>query len=528
MSAICLSWCHPWIRRRQCPPSNILWKVNCCLLLTVLLASQCCDGFPTYLLTGSGCYTELDPVEVIMNAAVIPFRDQLEGTAPRMNLVVNGHVPKLRKAMTQQQLREHQRAVSSNDEDDGGVLQLSIFPATLALQVMPLTTGLTSEQLAAIADYQFALDIVQPERRDDHGSIPDAAFPRGGCDRKRRVIGRKHDAVELTVRDAAKVPVRVVGGWAAGHGAVKLTPVLTIRHNPWTAFLRDDCRRDVPEISRFQGYRFVEAVLHLNVVEYAHNRQKPVAASSSSSYVVKLLGNSNIEVLVLECQHCKFISGGVGTVLCDGHRVILDAVLLGGSNIDLDDDATSWPVAVVATDPTTKQLDAIVTGMYSIATEPELRRVKPVALQHSQLRAAAAFKSASAASDGILNHERITLERHSEGDPQKAIDAQARYPDLFKEQANRRRRQDEEGQGSSRSTKVHGSHSSSSNSIGTRDTIAGSSLAWVFFVIVVVLAVPIATFQACLILRRGGSPPRNHGVSRGCVSRRFGAHMRTE
>jgi hypothetical protein len=53
----------------------------------------------------------------------------------------------------------------------------------------------------------------------------DGFFEKGGCDNKKRISGQGRDIIELTV---TKPGAKVWAGYANGHEAVKLTPVLTI------------------------------------------------------------------------------------------------------------------------------------------------------------------------------------------------------------------------------------------------------------------------------------------------------------
>lgn len=449
---------HNNFGRRLCYSSSVsILPFSSSFLLSLSMIITCCcttctNAFPTYLTSGSGCYKELDVDEVIMNSNVVSYEDQLsDSTKPKMNIVVNGHVPKQIQIQQQQQQGDSATSTTSG----GGILQLSYFPINLNLQVLPDMTisgnTLSQQMKEAIADYQYIIDIIQPP--DDNSAEdgpPDASFDDGGmCERKHRISGRgQKDSVSIICSNTL-VPVKLVAGWAAGHEAVKLTPMLTIQQHPWTRLLSTDCQRDSLDVTVAGRYRFVEAALKLHVSEYSGHQQ-------TNSYIVKLLGNSNIETLVLDCnQQCIFTSGGVGKVVCDGRRVILDAVLLGGSDINIDDEASSWPVAVIHNDHEGGGGDAFVSGLYSIATEPEIRRTKTITLPHSKLRAgggaAAAAKMAgdlamhedTAAQDEHQDEQQKQQHRHL-NDPQKDVDERARYNKLFDEQVNKRKRQEEE------------------------------------------------------------------------------------
>lgn len=122
----------------------------------------------------------------------------------------------------------------------------SHFPVTLTWYVRPPI------QLPAkpLADYQFAVDVDPPappkqkkKKKDDaentiaadaHAENTIAAewdyyFIHGGCASRKRAVGRgRNEAVQLQINNLTQ-PIHLWAGWATGHEAVTLTPVITLR-----------------------------------------------------------------------------------------------------------------------------------------------------------------------------------------------------------------------------------------------------------------------------------------------------------
>ena len=125
--------------------------------------------------------TELDTDEVIMNSAIVAAENSDDS---EMRIQVVG-------GTTNAQLEK-------------------VPPGKVALQV--LTTN-----AATNADYQYVLDVMDGR----------AHFETGSCENKRRVAGRGKEIVELVLPEGETVVL--TAGWAAGHEAVRLTPVLNVQ-----------------------------------------------------------------------------------------------------------------------------------------------------------------------------------------------------------------------------------------------------------------------------------------------------------
>jgi len=480
----------PRTPRRRATPSKSVAAAACYFFLLLSRFPRRCSGFATYLLTGSGCYTELDPDEVIMNFNVLSLSEQRDKQElPTMNLAVNGYVPR------------------PGAGGENGVVRLSHFPATLGLQVLPAAASSDTAERDAIADYQFVVDVVHPDDEEGGGGNAvahpkmTASFERGSCDNRKRITGSKRDVVKLKVDlegndDAAiggtteeDTAISLVAGWAAGHEAVKLTPGLAIRRNPWTSALQRDCSRDALEVSTRARFTFVEAAVELRIVPYS------AGIGTGDAFLVKLNGHSNIEALVLECQLCSFKSGGVGRVSCDGRRVVLDALFLGPNSIDDEEDESAlWPV-VEALDtgntgsaakrdehrghlkqrPITPENGNIATepavlGLYSLAKESALRRTKPAMLP---LRRTATDRNSRLAADPVV---KVPV------DPQKRVDEQALLSERLAEQIQRQ----------------------NVEKSGTAGSLPAFQVGADYFIgLAILLVAPVLVIQLCLQMSRG-------------------------
>jgi len=158
------------------------------LLLLFIIPSS--SAFSSYLLSKANCWTDLSTEEVVMN---YPITAAADSDDPRMQVIVVGHTT-----------LENPVPVYTMPEN-------SVFPLKVALQVL-------TDHPQTDPDYQWAMEV--------NGT--DAHFAEGACDNKRRVAGRAKEMVELTL-DSVDSVARVWAGWACGHEAVRLTPVLTIQ-----------------------------------------------------------------------------------------------------------------------------------------------------------------------------------------------------------------------------------------------------------------------------------------------------------
>ena len=160
------------------------WRCFLFLLLATVLVPHPTAAFASYMLARSGCSIDLDTSEVIMNSLV---QAAAESDDPGMRI----HVV--------------DRPVSASHQ-----YSVSELPTSIHLEM-------TSPR--GSFDFQFVLQVVD----DEEGT--NAHFAKGGCDNKQRIAGRPGESVELVIEN---VPVRVVGGWAAGHERVRLTPETVI------------------------------------------------------------------------------------------------------------------------------------------------------------------------------------------------------------------------------------------------------------------------------------------------------------
>ena len=98
------------------------------------------------------------------------------------------------------------------------------FPTTIALQV-------ATDNSNTNPDYQFVLEVRENNRaelEDNNSKQANFFFVHGACDQKRRVAGRGREIVELTWQSSNVTTAQVWAAWAAGHEAVRLTPVLEL------------------------------------------------------------------------------------------------------------------------------------------------------------------------------------------------------------------------------------------------------------------------------------------------------------
>lgn len=165
------------------------------LFLAICLSTRTVCGFADNLVTTSvGCMTDLDTSEVIMNNVV---KSAEESDYPKMHLVVV-------------------------DDDENHIESPYQYSASATTLQIAFVNPYSAKEYADGGDLQFVIDVVE-------GS---AEFIEGGalgCDKNKRVSSRLFhgDTVKLQINDPSST-VKLVGGWAAGHEAVRLTPILEL------------------------------------------------------------------------------------------------------------------------------------------------------------------------------------------------------------------------------------------------------------------------------------------------------------
>jgi hypothetical protein len=133
------------------------------------------------MLTASNCYTTLSTEEVIMNFPVVSVAMSDDPAMQILNL---------------------DDPASSKGANKSKIVQVGVR-----------TTNPKTNR-----DYQFILDIIEGE----------CIFEGGGCDEKKRIGGRAKDVVKVRLPDQEGAVCTLQAGWAAGHEAVRLTPLLDI------------------------------------------------------------------------------------------------------------------------------------------------------------------------------------------------------------------------------------------------------------------------------------------------------------
>jgi hypothetical protein len=169
-----------------------LIRVLLCLVLALIASLMDTRGgllfanaFSSYLLSSSGCQTDLDTTEVIMNHAVISAEESDD-------------------------LNIHVYVVGSDDRDT--ILEtysVDQFPVTLDLQVI---TKPNPNVFPSTSAYQFAIEVAGK-----------AYFPKGACEGKKRAAGALTETIQVVVEEPGAT---VWAAWASAHEGVRLTPVL--------------------------------------------------------------------------------------------------------------------------------------------------------------------------------------------------------------------------------------------------------------------------------------------------------------
>jgi hypothetical protein len=157
------------------------------------------EAFASYMLSGSGCLTDLSTEEIIMNNQVVDYEDS---DHPTVHLdVVNRDDPAIEKM---------ERNGAS------GATKIWLVPGTATTEEeISLELRLDYDN-RVLHDVQFVVE-----------TTPGAKFVGGQCDDEKRVASRGSDPVIFKIipsSDLASAPVQVWGGWATGHEKVRLTP----------------------------------------------------------------------------------------------------------------------------------------------------------------------------------------------------------------------------------------------------------------------------------------------------------------
>jgi rRNA small subunit methyltransferase G len=144
-------------------------------LCSHLMISRTVFAFPSHFTeTGIGCMTELDETEVIMNNKVIPY---------------------------------------AQSSDQSMYIDLrSTEPVTVGS-----TVNLVFRNPKSRPDVMYVIEASEGAR-----------FVDGRCDHEKRVGGKAQTVAVVHSLIIDTLPVHVWGGWATGHEAVQLTPVLTL------------------------------------------------------------------------------------------------------------------------------------------------------------------------------------------------------------------------------------------------------------------------------------------------------------
>ena len=201
----------PQRRRRNTTATFPLPLLLFCLLLlnNTFQLLPVADAFASYLLSNIGCMTDLSTDEVIMNSQVV---SAVDSSHPKVHLALASEQP--------------------NDEANLRVEEYTKIyvtpPPPPNDMVVLVDLQLNTEDYADLKDVQFVVD-VEGSDEDGDTTTSRASLINGQCDDSKRVAARGHDTVilKLSIDDAtATAPVRVWAGWATGHEAVRLTPVL--------------------------------------------------------------------------------------------------------------------------------------------------------------------------------------------------------------------------------------------------------------------------------------------------------------
>ena len=265
------------------------------------------EAFADYLLTGSGCWTDLSPEEIIMNHAVVSAAEAVDN----LSLRVLGY--------TMNELNQ---------------VILPSFPQTLEVQVTEGGRQVVNE------DYQFAIDVVsQSDEEYQLNKNLAAEFLEGSCDGRKRAAGRGLDKLKLVVRAAG---AQIVAGWASGHEAVRLTPTISfissdavdkadlvreknppntsnsqVQQHDWITTLVDNCP-EVADVEKIHHYIVKHASAKLKGSLLTDNQVQIQWSSSAEKPSLLVLVSTSIDA-----TFAGGTCGGVSAPPNDGPRVIV-------------------------------------------------------------------------------------------------------------------------------------------------------------------------------------------------------------
>jgi hypothetical protein len=169
-------------------------------------------GFASYLLSDTGCLSELDPTEVIMNYPVVASPESIEDilAAPLHITYVLNH-----GSLESSSLLPKISTVSD--------WFVSSFPTTIAIRLSTTEAAKNTKYDAdKRVDYQFAMDCLPLQEGEATCEFMD---PVGSCDHHFRTTGRGGNDVFII---SVNAPSKIVAGYAAGHEAVSLTPTVRV------------------------------------------------------------------------------------------------------------------------------------------------------------------------------------------------------------------------------------------------------------------------------------------------------------
>ena len=175
------------------------WILLCVLQIIMAIIMSSVQGFSNILLSRSGCYTELDTEEVIMNHKVEPA----VANPPLQITIVAPTDGEGYHVVTTVSQKQSEKVPAS----DPVMVVVEQFPITVQLKVMSIDVDSNMD----LQSYEFVLDIHEDSN---------ASFTAGSCTDEKRIAGHgSKTMVELHVREPNTI---VWGSWAKGHEAVKL------------------------------------------------------------------------------------------------------------------------------------------------------------------------------------------------------------------------------------------------------------------------------------------------------------------
>jgi hypothetical protein len=381
-------------------------------LLLVLLPHRT-RAFADYLLTGSGCWTELGSEEVIMNHAVVDA-EHVEGG--NLGLSVEGH----------------QTVVGSTDSNNQQVV-VSSFPQTVHIKV----EGIAGSTI--IKDYQYVIDVIDPEtppEEKDAAAGPFAAFDKGSCTDRRRVSGRANDNRRTLV--VHRAGAKIVAGWATGHEAVKLTKAITFvsslegggsvpeapinaenaslsnnnKEPDWTSALLESCP-EVVEAAQVGAFPVVRSPAKLHAVKAERENEVQLKWLADAPKPQRL-------VLVSSSTDATF-QGGV----CGG----LSAPEHSGPRLALAVNSTTDEIAIPVLSIHKPHTIRVYAYTYD-GTSHSIQRTEPFVLTWVPDRVDSRQKEKEEAASANNNNKK-------KDDPQRLVDAKARAdPHQIRQQAH--------------------------------------------------------------------------------------------